>query len=278
MAFWPKKILDRTVSRLRARFNEKWMEELDSPWVIAELEGGLRVWCNLIDQVSKTVLKGDYSPAITQLIKSHYRPGTTFCDLGANIGWFTLVMAQEIEKDGSNGRVVAFEPQPDVAYRLRGSIEENGFGGVVDLFELALSDEVREYSMVRENTNIGGGTISEGGSNHKNEMSGIKSCLFDDLCDDFGEVSVMKIDIEGSEMNFFGGAKRFFSEQKPVLITEVHNRKLAEVSKSNSEEYLETIRSHGYRIFEARGDLELVELDFAKFQSRSSFDVLAIPK
>ena len=52
------------------------MEELDSPWVIAELESGLRVWCNLIDQVSKSVLKGDYSPTITQLIQKHYIPGT----------------------------------------------------------------------------------------------------------------------------------------------------------------------------------------------------------
>ena len=277
MAFWPRKILGRVVSRLRAKFNEEWMEELDSPWVIAELESGLRVWCNLIDQVSKSVLKGDYSPTITQLIQKHYIPGTTFCDIGANIGWFTLVMAQAIEKDGSEGRVIAFEPQPDVASRLRGSIEENGFGDVVDLFEIALSDVVREYSMVRENTNIGGATISESGSKHKNEMSGIQSCLFDELYHDFGEVSVMKIDIEGSEMNFFRGAKNFFSEQSPVIVTEVHNRKLAEVSNSSAEEYLETIRSCGYNIFEVREDLDLVELDFGKFKSRPIFDVLAIP-
>ena len=64
-------------------------------------------------------------------------------------------MAQAIEKDGSDGRVIAFEPQPDVASRLRGSIQENGFGEVVDLFEIALSDVVG-CSMVRENTNIGG--------------------------------------------------------------------------------------------------------------------------
>ncbi len=57
----------------------------------------------------------------------------------------------------------------------------------------------------------------------------------------------------------------------------MHNRKLAEVSNSSAEEYLETIRSCGYNIFEVREDLDLVELDFGKFKSRPIFDVLAIP-
>ena len=76
---------------------------------------------------------------------------------------------------------------------------------------------------------------------------------------------------------FLQGAKNFFSDQSPVLVTEVHNRKLAEVSNSSAEEYLETIRSCGYNIFEVREDLDLVELDFGKFKSRPIFDVLAIP-
>ena len=265
------------ISRLRAKFVEEWMESLDSPWVIAELESGLRVWCNLVDQVSKSVLKGNYSPAITQLIRKYYRPGTTFCDIGANIGWFTLVMAQEIKESEAGGKVISFEPQPDVASRLRRSIEENDFGNIVELFELALSDEVREYSMFRDNTNIGGATISEFERNEKNEMNGIQSSLFDSLYDGFGEVSVMKIDIEGSEMKFFGGAKKFFSEQSPILVTEVHDRKLIDVSKSSAEEYLETIKNLGYQIYEVRQDLELVELEIGKFKDKAIFDVLAVP-
>ncbi len=270
-------ILRRAISRFRTKYAEEWMSTLESPWVIAELKSGLRVWCNLIDNVSQSVLKGNYSPVITQLIRKYFRPSTTFCDIGANIGWFTLVMADEIKKAGLSGKVASFEPQPDVASRLRGSIEENSLGDFVEFFELALSDEVREYSMVRDNTNIGGALISEFDRKHKNEVYGIQSALFDDLYDGFGEVSVMKIDIEGSEMKFFRGATKFFSEQSPILVTEVYNQKLIDVSNSSAEEYLDTIRNLGYQIFEVRQDLELVELDFAKFKDKAAFDILAIP-
>ena len=273
-----KIILRRALINYRTNYAEEYLASIESPWVIGELNSGLKIWCNLIDNVSKSVLKGNYSPIITQLIRKYYRSGTTFCDIGANIGWFTLVMAREIKEDDSNGKVVSFEPQPDVASRLLGSIEENNLGELIEFFQLALSDEVREYSMIRDNTNLGGARISElAYTQHKNELYGIQSALFDDLYDSFGEVSIMKIDIEGAEMKFFRGATKFFSEQTPILVTEVYNQKLLDVSKSSAEEYLDTIRNLGYQIFEVRRDLELVELDFDKFKDKGAFDILAIP-
>lgn len=260
------------------KVSEAWLERLDSPWVLAEMKNGMRIWCNMIDNVSKAVMRGEYDPRLTRIINDKFLPNSVFVDIGANIGWFSLYMAQQITSQGIGGRVIAFEPQPDVADRLRRSIQENGFEEIVELHELALSDETREYSMIRDNTNLGGAWISDIDRGHKNEIYGIKSVKFDDVCDEIGDVSVMKIDIEGAEFKFLLGARNFFSNQQPILITEVYNAQLETVSYSNAEEYLELIKEYGYEIFDFGPDSELRPFDFINHKDENSFDIIAIPK
>src|SRR6266516_2742793 len=52
-----------------------------------------------------------YEPSIGRAMKTYLRPGDTFWDIGANIGWFSLLASKIV---GSNGKVFSFEPSPDV--------------------------------------------------------------------------------------------------------------------------------------------------------------------
>ncbi len=65
---------------------------------------------------------GTVEPEVQSVLQKHLQPGMTFYDVGANIGFFSLLAAQLVGKQGS---VVAFEADPEIASRLRENISRN---------------------------------------------------------------------------------------------------------------------------------------------------------
>lgn len=70
---------------------------------------GLTIFLNPADKtITQAVLQSDaWEPETTAAIRNILKPGDTFIDVGANIGWFTLIASREV---GEKGRVIAFEP------------------------------------------------------------------------------------------------------------------------------------------------------------------------
>jgi FkbM family methyltransferase len=83
------------------------------------------------------LLDGYWEMWLTEALAEVVRPGMTVVDVGANLGYFTLLMADLV---GPEGRVHAFEPNKPIAERLRRSVQVNGFGARVRVSEDALSD------------------------------------------------------------------------------------------------------------------------------------------
>jgi hypothetical protein len=97
-------------------------------WVLAELDDGTRLWIDLGDYgVSRSCMFGSYEPVETAFVRSMLKSGQNFIDIGANIGWFTMLAARIV---GPSGRVYAFEPRPNTCERLRKSVSENGYSNV----------------------------------------------------------------------------------------------------------------------------------------------------
>lgn len=86
---------------------------------------------------------GSWEPEETRWVKSILRHGDIAVDAGANLGWYTVVMARSV---GSAGRVFAFEPEPTNFDLLSRNVELNGLFDRCSIFQLALSD--------REDTNL----------------------------------------------------------------------------------------------------------------------------
>lgn len=82
------------------------------------------------------MLEGYWEMWVTETIISLMREGMVAADIGANIGYFTLLMA---DLAGPSGRVHAFEPNPRLAELLNKSVAVNGFASRVDVHQLALS-------------------------------------------------------------------------------------------------------------------------------------------
>jgi len=79
--------------------------------------------------VSPTLLRdGYFEPYETTLIESEIRPGDVVLDIGANIGYYTLIFARLV---GERGRVYAFEPDPTNFRLLKKNVRANGYQNVI---------------------------------------------------------------------------------------------------------------------------------------------------
>jgi FkbM family methyltransferase len=163
------------------------------------------------------------------------RPGSVFFDIGANIGFFTLLGARLV---GPSGTVVAFEPHPENIERLRRNIDLNLFSNVV-VVARAASDasgdralDVRHTATAslvpRENTRDTQGFVR------------VEATSLDDFLEARPDIApdVVKIDAEGHEVEILHGMRETLRRSRPVLICEMHRR---------NREFVEAVEEAGYR-------------------------------
>ncbi|MHB8285716.1 MAG: FkbM family methyltransferase, partial [Caulobacteraceae bacterium] len=93
-------------------------------WVLTPvMSGKRRMWVSLADKfVSRACLIDNYEPTETSLVRSLVAAGDHFIDIGANIGWFTVLASTLV---GPSGRVTAFEPRPETRLYLEQTVMEN---------------------------------------------------------------------------------------------------------------------------------------------------------
>jgi len=90
---------------------------------------------------------GAYEPATSQLVRGHLKAGFVFIEVGANLGYFSMLAAERV---GPEGRVLAFEPNPEQFGMLTSTLSRNRFANV-QLFEMALGDHDREVELFLSN-------------------------------------------------------------------------------------------------------------------------------
>jgi FkbM family methyltransferase len=94
---------------------------------------------------SHLMLDGYWEMWLTEALAAAIRPGMTVVDVGANLGYFSLLMADRV---GPRGRVHAFEPNPPIVTRLRRNVAINGFDGLIAVHDCALSSEEGGHALL----------------------------------------------------------------------------------------------------------------------------------
>jgi FkbM family methyltransferase len=185
-----------------------------------------------------------YEPHLTQFCEQHIRSGMTVVDIGANIGYYTLLAAGLV---GKTGRVIAFEPNTENCRLILLSLHKNGLCNVT-LYPLGLSDQA---GLAFFSTHLGsnGGILLSAETTLLNpNCVVIPTMRLDELLAET-PVNLLKLDTEGAEGLIVNGARNVIERDRPIISSEFSTEMLQRVSGISGRAYLDYFRSLGYRIF-----------------------------
>jgi FkbM family methyltransferase len=158
--------------------------------------------------------------------------GGTVLDLGANVGFYTLLAAELV---GPSGHVHAFEPVPRNLQYLRRHIALNGLANV-SVNETAVSDASGKRRF-RFHTSAAMGHLSDDGQIEVNAIA-LDQFVFGTAVKTLHSI---KIDVEGAEFSVLQGAREVLSQHRPALLLATHSHAL----RSNC---LDLLAAHGYMV------------------------------
>lgn len=230
-------------------FKSKYLQSQlsESKWVATEVLGGYLMWVDLHDRyVSHGCLNDNWEPDETNFFVSRLHGGDTVLDIGANIGWFTLLAAKHV---GPTGTVHSFEPRPITYSMLARTIAQNGLRSFVHPWEYALWDKTGElFINWSVNTDNPGGSFVTKTDQVNLESVRVRAVKLDDLLPDVAP-DVIKIDVEGAEPMVFAGARNALRRRKPVILSEIFPEQLKKVSNTSALQYISFMEDLGYRCY-----------------------------
>ena len=181
-------------------------------------------------------------------------PDKTVLDIGAHIGYFSLIAWRQQKGYAGAGGVFAFEPDPLNFQILKENIFINTAEGI-GAVEMAISDKTGSGTLYLCPTNSGDHRIVIGTRTEGRERIPIKTSRLDDLdFIDWGRVGMVKIDTQGAEVKVLMGASKLLSQKKMKMIIEFWPWGLKEAG-SSADELLQAIYSAGFRICDIRGSM-----------------------
>lgn len=190
---------------------------------------GLRMALYL--QSEKTYWLGTYEPELQNAIQDLVHPGLQVYDVGANIGYITLLFVRVV---GESGKVYAFEALPTNIERLRMNLALNKLDERVRIISSAVIDRSREVHFFIGPSNEMGKAEGSAGRlvDDSAESIVIPGISLDDFVykEGYPAPQVVKMDIEGGEVMALPGMKQLLGEQKPILFLECHGREAIGVS------------------------------------------------
>ncbi|MBN1669090.1 MAG: FkbM family methyltransferase [Anaerolineales bacterium] len=228
---------------LRASLNRAAPKGRTNVQVAAGELTGVRLVLDL--QSEKDYWLGTYETDLQQAVRALVQPGWVAYDVGANLGYISLLLARLV---GPAGQVQAFEALPDNLARLRQHLQLNQLDGRVQVFAGAVIDRsgpVRfllgpSGAMGKAEGSAGRSKSDRPGEADAIEVAGIS---LDDYVYQHRHrpPQVIKLDIEGGEVLALQGMTRLLREARPLLLVELHGPEAARVT-------WETLAAHAYRI------------------------------
>lgn len=154
-----------------------------------------------------------HEPAETELIKKEVKKGDIVIDIGAHIGYFTLLFAKLV---GKNGKVFAFEPDPTNFAILKKNIELNGYKNVT-LVQKAVSDKIGKTNLHLSEDNDGDHTIYDKKDNRPSIVVSVTR-LDDYFKNKKDKINFIKVDTEGVELKVIKGMPDLLKKNKNIKI------------------------------------------------------------
>jgi FkbM family methyltransferase len=189
-------------------------------WIQVRKGIGKGLWLKLNPRTGMVLYNGSVELPVQETLRAYLHPGMVFYDIGANIGFYTLIAARIVGQEGS---VYAFEPEPDCVQRLKGHVERNGFSNVL-IAQVVVWSMTGSVNFIRSDPSCspdrGLGRIA---SDKLEDAVAVPSIALDDFIQQALPPHFIKCDVENAEVKVFQGAQKLIAKYKPIVVCEVHS-------------------------------------------------------
>jgi len=235
-AAWAARVLPTPIKRafykipflarfIRSSLNEAAPQGITEVKIAAGILRGLTMALDL--QSEKDYWLGTYEPDL-QAAASHFiKPGMVVYDVGANIGYISLMAARQA---GESGRVFSFEALPANITRLKQNVALNDFQKQIRVVHAAVVDKAGEVAFFTHTSGaMGKAQGSAGRDEQYTQTIKVTGIALDDFVFQQGNPppEVIKMDIEGGEGMALTGMPRLLKEARPALLIELHGQEAA---------------------------------------------------
>ena len=161
------------------------------------------------------IMDGYWESWVTKLLVQLVKPGFTCLDIGANFGYFSILMS---ELSGATGKTFAIEPNPRIVELLRATRFVNG--GKFEVIETALSNKKGEAILTINDRELGGGTIKQNEMKKGRSQVVVQTISVDEFIKEknIGSVDIIKMDVEGIEPLDFEGMQETIAANPQIQI------------------------------------------------------------
>lgn len=218
---------------------------------------GSKMSGNSLDLVARYVYYfGVWEPNITNWLSGRLRPGDTFIDVGANIGYFSLLASRLV---GDTGRVVAIEASPEIYRVLENNISQNGLRNVRSVHAAVWNkvDVLKFYSLPECATGNSTTKESWAAKRHLDRVCEVPASVLPTILrpEEVRTARLIKIDVEGAEFEVATGMASMLQSCRHDLeiILEVTPSALAAAGRT-SENLLEIFSNCGFHAYSIKND------------------------
>lgn len=224
--------------------------------------------------VDETIAReGRWEEQLTKQLTKHLKPGDVFLDIGANIGFHSLLVSSLHNRAIT---VHAFEPLPTLFNQLTESKRKNHFSNLT-IHNFGLGDKEREMQIFVRDENMGGSSLFE----YKNlnlvrpsETQTIQIKTLDSVFSTNSPISVIKIDVEGYEFEALKGAEKLLRLNAPLIFMEFSPMMYEEDYAGKTSDFITYLTDLHYTFYTL--DNEKIDLQkwFTETQNITQLDIL----
>jgi len=206
---------------------------------------GFALWIDDDDPAVSSVIahQSDWEAHVSAALRPALRAGSTFVDVGANVGFHTFQAASLV---GPGGSVVALEPSSENCRLLQLSKLENHADNVV-IMPLAL-DRAPGVRYLTSHVGTNAGLIPDA---RDDLLAGRGTPIYATTLDDIAppKIDALKVDVEGAEFRVLDGARRTLRRDKPVIVMEFSCEMTQRVSDVDPGRALQEVLDLGYQLY-----------------------------
>jgi FkbM family methyltransferase len=213
----------------------------------------------------------DFEPHVVSLFLKTLKKGDNVLDIGANIGYFSLIASRIV---GEKGRVYAFEPTPATIQKLQKNIQLNKLSNI-RVYQKAVS-ETNSTAVFKIPSDVvkNSGRASFRDIEENYTMAEVETIQLDSILNELQPIQLIKMDIEGAEAMALNGMAQLIERDQPLFIMELSDYYLKQLG-SSAALVVDFFKEKKYKVFTAGEDLREVNED--TILTAYQYDILCIP-